>query len=874
MDQAKTHTNTPPADAIALKTDPTTGGVPQLRESSSSSTPSNSSNLIATSRSTSKSDSSSPGASSNGSGAGSLKQPNPRKHVVNYVQDIRTFDTHGYVTPSQQQLGQEDASHKHGHTCHEHHGEQNSSFNTTIAYDSTAIFKPFDIKTGRFISSSASAASTVTQSENNPEVVMSLTSSAAATRGHHHLHSVDSEAAVHKKPFKFRSQSLPTIMHSSFRKLNSQVMVSSTNESSTIQTYLTSLSSANKQSIHSSKHALGNLLSSSQVSGIKKKKHWSKNNHYSLCNAILMSHKLQFMNNQEFSIEERIHYFTSYSGPIPLPPINLQCLREIDLSEIVKNPQLRHDIVFDPLLQFRPNLDGERGLKKRQISDKYWADVENEILVYNQRPDVFNYEKTRLVPLFDTLKDLLITIVPQKEISSVENVLDTELLIQELLRESLIMTNLSDWLAQLFKHHCAPMRDPWVDSMQKKFREAQNERSVTKLVEALKLVFQILEAMKLDIANHQIRILRPALLSNAVEFEKQYFQSMMNLRRVNLTSSLKWFKNKYGENLKSDTFNAKKKLGIPEVYRLCIRSIISLLSCRKMVGEYPTSLSFDHARLILLRADIRQVVCLLVCKLLFKQLVANDASVDRATKKYIMLNYSNRRLEEEIVSIITDEHGNYRWTKNTMSIAVHLCNTINELKQDYETFREQNTRQLGLSRTAANAQTTNFQRRTTTASSLTRTMTSLDSKVIEFAKSWLSKQTQPLSEVYGVLENRVFKSLEESIFQRSNCSKDGIIKQDFIDLCNSSSQGLSKTSKSNTTKSIFNTLSKSLRKSPNSPANSHNSIFTNVSENGNNMAILDLEEFESLYHHLYIVVNFHWSVFGCHYIDSLGDLVE
>lgn len=42
------------------------------------------------------------------------------------------------------------------------------------------------------------------------------------------------------------------------------------------------------------------------------------------------------------------------------PPITKATLRELDLHEILRNPQLRHDSVFDPNLMFRPNYDGER----------------------------------------------------------------------------------------------------------------------------------------------------------------------------------------------------------------------------------------------------------------------------------------------------------------------------------------------------------------------------------------------------------------------------------------------------------------------------------------------------------------------------------
>lgn len=575
-------------------------------------------------------------------------------------------------------------------------------------------------------------------------------------------------------------------------------------------------------------------------------------------------------------MDERINLIKNQPGSMPLPPINLQCLKEIDLQEIVKNPQLRHDIIFDPLLQFRPNLDGERGVKKKQLADKYWNDVQNEIFVYSRRAEVFDYNHTRLVPLFNTLREVLLTIVPQREAHVINNALDTELSVQELLKGSLMMSNLSEWLSQLFKLHCAPMRDAWVDKMSLKFKEAEEESSFPKLIEALRLVFQILEAMKLDIANHQIRILRTALLSNSVEFEKQYFQSLMSSNRVNLKSSLIWFSKKYVESeiagkATNDQATAR------DIYKLCVGSIISLLSCRKMVREFPTSLSFDHARLILLRADIRQIVCLLVCRLLFKQLVANDSSLDKSTKDYINASFTTKRLKEEVVSIITDEHGNCRWTKNIMSIAIHLCKTIQDLKNELISGKNDGNEKVPdiLSSTA-----------------------SLDTAKVDFAKSWLSKQTQPLSEVYGVLENRVFKSLEDSIFNKSGCTVDGRVKQDFIYICSSNTgnsggiDALGGTTGSTTTvmtpsregntRDLAHLTSHSTVSPPSSSNEPHNSFTspslasssTTICGSDNSFQGLEMEVFENVYRHLYTVVNFHWSVFGCHYVDSLSDKIQ
>ena len=50
----------------------------------------------------------------------------------------------------------------------------------------------------------------------------------------------------------------------------------------------------------------------------------------------------------------------SPSIPSLTPPVTRKTLRELDLPEILQCRQLRHDVVFDANLMFRPNFDGDR----------------------------------------------------------------------------------------------------------------------------------------------------------------------------------------------------------------------------------------------------------------------------------------------------------------------------------------------------------------------------------------------------------------------------------------------------------------------------------------------------------------------------------
>lgn len=461
---------------------------------------------------------------------------------------------------------------------------------------------------------------------------------------------------------------------------------------------------------------------------------------------------------------------TSNSNNNDLPPVNIQSLKEIDLSEIVKNPQLRHDILFDPQLQFRPNLDGERGKRKKIIVDKYWKDIQLECNNYFQLSgnkkslpsnssssfDIFDNNNnsknntslgSKLPKLFHTLRDILLTLLQPEEKATVFEIMDIDLLLQQLRKGVVDFVSLSNWLASVFKANCAPMRDFWVDEMQQKFVEAHGENSISKLVEGLRLVFNILEAMKLDVANHQIRVYRPILVENAVEFERDYFNQMINVHKLNITDSLTWYVNSSKKQIAKDSQANRYKVLIPDklqrdaffekspIYlrNVLITSIIQLLSCREMTTEFPSTLCFDHSRLILFRADVRQLVCLQICLYLYKQLV----SIYNPKMKFALHGKSALLdTKSEILALITDDNGNVKWTRNIPSIAVQLAK-----------------------RATASASSS------LASSSLTNHSSSAPppEAVVTFAHSWLLKQTQPKSDVYKLMEERTFAQLRSLI---------------------------------------------------------------------------------------------------------------
>lgn len=187
--------------------------------------------------------------------------------------------------------------------------------------------------------------------------------------------------------------------------------------------------------------------------------------------------------------------------PIP-PPITRSSLRELETPEILKNAQLIHDIIHDPSLQFRPNLEGPRGERKRLAAEQYWNALEREVdrlkICLKKDPSGFvKLSSNRFPILFAELRDILCSLLPFSDRVVVEEVIDPEFLCQQLYRGILDVDNISRFLGRTMKEHCAPMRDGMVEKMMKQFQYAQTSGTTSAFVLGLRMVFELLEGMKL-----------------------------------------------------------------------------------------------------------------------------------------------------------------------------------------------------------------------------------------------------------------------------------------------------------------------------------------------------------------------------------------
>ncbi|KAK2625117.1 hypothetical protein QTJ16_005486 [Diplocarpon rosae] len=339
-------------------------------------------------------------------------------------------------------------------------------------------------------------------------------------------------------------------------------------------------------------------------------------------------------NHSNYEVDNRSRLsFTSYTPnvaergtristkPISIePPVTKGTLSELDVTKIVNNPKLRHDINFDPELHFRPNLDGEKGRRKTEKANNFWETMRGQLRDYLTDRERFEQElggsEWCLPATLNAIRGILETLVPQRDKLSVEETFNIELLMQQFRKGVVDLVKLANWLSQLLKCHCAPMRDNWVDNMVTQLSTGDRTGDVALLVAGMKNLLGVLEAMKLDVANHQIRCLRPLLIDDTVHFEQKFFMKKIAMGRVDIAGAHVWYRRATASSAGSGPAN--------EVLDF-INALVELT--RPLKSEmFPHTFLFDEERLMKLRMDMLDMINLEICMQLYRNLESQSRS--------------------------------------------------------------------------------------------------------------------------------------------------------------------------------------------------------------------------------------------------------
>ncbi|KAI4599278.1 hypothetical protein KJ359_002237 [Pestalotiopsis sp. 9143b] len=300
------------------------------------------------------------------------------------------------------------------------------------------------------------------------------------------------------------------------------------------------------------------------------------------------------------------------------PPVTKGTLSELDVQKIVHNPKLRHDINFDPELHFRPNLDGEKGKRKQDKANQFWNTLRLQLEQFVANPIQFQeqYHKREwcLPLLLRSVKEIIQTLVPTRDRAYLDEGLNVDLLMQQFNRGVADLEKLASWLSGVLKSHCAPMRDEWVDEMYSQLTSGNRTNNMEELVLGMRSLLSVLEAMKLDVANHQIRCLRPILIEDTVHFEQKFFKKKIQSGKLEPFSAQQWYHAAARDCAPShDSHAAFGEMAI-------FFEGLSKLVMFSQPESVPNTFLFDEERILKLRSDMLDAINLEICMRLFEEL--------------------------------------------------------------------------------------------------------------------------------------------------------------------------------------------------------------------------------------------------------------
>ncbi|KXX74400.1 Protein SOK1 [Madurella mycetomatis] len=309
---------------------------------------------------------------------------------------------------------------------------------------------------------------------------------------------------------------------------------------------------------------------------------------------------------------------SSFIANRPLePPVTRQTLSELDVTKIVHNPKLRHDINFDPDLHFRPNLDGEKGRRKQEKANQFWSMLLEQLVMFVMDRDAFqmNYGSGDwcLPSLLRAVREIVETLVPQRDRELLNEGLNIDLLMQQFNRGVADLEKLASWLSGVLKLHCAPMRDEWVDEMYQELSNGNRNNDMAELVKGMRSLLSVLEAMKLDVANHQIRCLRPVLIEDTVHFEQRFFLKKIESRKLSIAPSRMWYlaaRDQVERLYGGSPIPHLNAFGEMTVFFEALSRLVLPSTSAKVI---PPTFLFDEDRIVKLRSDMHDSICLEIC---------------------------------------------------------------------------------------------------------------------------------------------------------------------------------------------------------------------------------------------------------------------
>lgn len=262
----------------------------------------------------------------------------------------------------------------------------------------------------------------------------------------------------------------------------------------------------------------------------------------------------------------------------------------MDASKGLTNMALAHEIAVDKdfsLQKIQPANEVEKQVKEI-MQRAFWDLLEDQL-----KADPPQY--TQAITLLKEIKGMLYSILlPQHEKlkEKIESVLDIEVIQQQIDNECLEFEKYAGYILGIMAMLCAPVRDERLAEL----------KVMTEVVPLFRGIMDLLEQMKLDMANFTIQQVRPVIVSQSVEYEKLKFKEFLESQDDGLVSTREWLMRHSPSQEEREDPKYRKLLG----QRILNESFTEILQWDEYYS-LPETLAMDQKRIFLLRDKVERV---------------------------------------------------------------------------------------------------------------------------------------------------------------------------------------------------------------------------------------------------------------------------
>ncbi|KAJ2809451.1 Protein SOSEKI 1 [Coemansia guatemalensis] len=288
------------------------------------------------------------------------------------------------------------------------------------------------------------------------------------------------------------------------------------------------------------------------------------------------------------------------------PPINRYTLRELRVHSILQNARLRHEVVFEPKLEFRPNAGGAAAEAKQRAAQQYWAAVERDV-----RAGGIAGAAT-VAALVAELREVVAEMCDDAGRTDVVRAggelrarLDDARMQQQLAHGVFDAVGAAAALADALRRVALPARHSAIARV-----VAYVERG--RVARGLRGAFDVAEAVKIDAANASIEQYRAYMRATAVAFERAHFAAALRRSGVAVSDAAAWWR---------DVMAAARAQGLQ---RRGLRTVF-LAAARDLLLDDsrapPALFRMDDARITTLRREAERLAVVATVALALAQFV-------------------------------------------------------------------------------------------------------------------------------------------------------------------------------------------------------------------------------------------------------------